>query len=359
MELHKINPATYFLVGQVSSLVPYCFLNSRVFTIYNVEIGFLLVYLTFFSATFFYFVTWAVSKIRMRRVKNYKKINVTSPNKIILFMVLISILTQLFVYGGSPLLSIIRNPSSIVSINSKVSDMPGLLGIALLCNQLMILTVILSIRKKMNLLIIIASLFSVTMSAKRQLLLVLIIAYSSRKKMRWQNIVFALGSAILLFSSIGVIRGSRNLFEPIIFYLSYSTINFSLAVQSLEDYVAGFRGVFSSLTLSLPTVLRGQNSASIYSMAEPTAGFSLVGGTFLNSGGLGLVSVIFTIAMFTSYLWRQAQHNDFFRILYIFSIWPLVSSNTYNLFFNVSFYLLPLTLFFIFILILPKRRHKI
>ena len=360
MELHRVRPSTYFFIGQITSLFPYLFLNSRVFLIYNVKISFLLIYITLFAATLFYFVNLFMSKIRIRKVLNFKNIRVGSPNTIIFTLLIISIVAQLLVYGGSPLISLISDPSEIRNINSKNSSIPGLLGLVLLCNQLIVLIFILALQKKANLLLVLGSLFSTTMAAKRQMLIVLIIALSSRKKMRLRNIIFALFSIVFLFSFIGLFRGSRNLFEPILFYLSYSTINFSQAILSLNDYMAGYSGVLSIVDISLPTIFRGEQELNrMYDMAEVTAGFSLAGATFLKSGIIGLTIMIFFIALFTSYLWRQAQNNHFFRVMYIFSIWPLIASNTYNHFTNVSFYLLPLVIFFILVSILPKRPHKI
>ena len=92
-------------------------------------------------------------------------------------------------------------------------------------------------------------------------------------------------------------RGSRNLLEPIVFYLSYSVLNFSYAAQGLENHLTGFYGFLSAFEISIPTIFRGDYAKeAFYTMAEPTAGLSLVGGIYLKSGILGLTAVIILIA---------------------------------------------------------------
>ena len=130
------------------------------------------------------------------------------PSLLIIVLLIISLFCQIIVYGGSPLISIILNPSQISNINTKATDFPGLLGLVL-AKQLILFVIITTAHKKISLLTIIFAIFAFTFNAKRQAFMMLLIALSSRRVMSKKKIIAIAVFAFLAFSLIGLVRGSR------------------------------------------------------------------------------------------------------------------------------------------------------
>lgn len=162
---------------------------------------------------------------------------------------------------------------------------------------------------------------------------------------------WVIGAIILVsvFGMIGRVRvdveDERSGVKQILNYLEYPLINLEhqtamAAVPLSQDYWS-----FGPLVRLLPYSFIQDllaNDPRPMPLLESGAGSGFWGEVYWHWGYAGLVFVSVFIGFFTTVLFVLAKTRTLFFIIYLLCVWPLMSGHSYNHFFNLVFFMLPL-----------------
>jgi oligosaccharide repeat unit polymerase len=314
------------------------------------------------------------AKIRPRRIQFI----------LYLFFFIWSLLLFLVInaYGGIPILEFLKGSLAVDAVNdAQASSFPGLFGIWLLSNTMLIISVTLSVISRLSYkpilstiikISIVAVIFGAIMAGKRQSLLIaatiiipsIIIGikfYLTKEKFRAlsRRITFltfiTFTFLIIAFGVIGQIRTGNDIEidsrVQIFNYLEYPLINMEWQLSEF-GLLNGAGNIIPLVAGLIPYKLVSgseyglDNTFAIYSFfyPEPGIGAGFFGPVHLAFGILGVVFFGAVTGFYSRKVFNLANSDPRWLVPYSCFVWPLVSAHSYSHLTSILFFILPFVL---------------
>lgn len=339
------SPSLFFTAGQLLFVLPIAFPTGLESAVDDTVLRLVLTIHIF--AIIIFFCSDKIGQYLSKCVKIEERKYYMKRGEQLLILLVLSIVLQVLVFKGIPAMSVLLGRVNIGQINDMNANSGGLLGMSLIISLVTIkLTAIQAKRRRQfTVAIICLSLINSLFQAKRQLLFLLIftLVTFNADKVNLRRLILIIFCALICFSVLGQARAGGNIFRPLLVYIAIPLVNEMHLLSTMPNPFTGEFGVLSGMQLSLPSMFGG--TTKIQGLPYPSGGAGMVGTLYYKSGTIGLTICLVLIGVLNGFLYKTGKRNELSKAVYAFGTWGLFASSTYILFFNVMFYLLPVTIF--------------